>query len=222
MLALAGYLSKSALYTRDAPNANAQNSCEKENEWLSEAEYAIDTATIPRGGHRRRKSMEPKSLSNSTFSPSKTPISTMSPTKEYLNLGTPTPRRETVQFPANDDQRISSPNLPPPADSSANATPVKATDLQTAAEEGMTPSNHDDGAMSSFGSPATPYFFHPQDIVQQTCPPKQTQHLFFPPSGRIEDEPNEGMRAKLTVARRKSLQWAPRTSSPLARAYSYQ
>ena len=39
-------------------------SCERENKWLDETPYAVDTATVPRGGHRRRKSMEPKALAN--------------------------------------------------------------------------------------------------------------------------------------------------------------
>ncbi|KAK3951791.1 hypothetical protein QBC32DRAFT_362353 [Pseudoneurospora amorphoporcata] len=38
--------------------------CERENKWLDEADYLIDLAFIPRGGARRRKSMEPKALAN--------------------------------------------------------------------------------------------------------------------------------------------------------------
>ena len=39
------------------------SSCERDDVWLDEAKYAIDTNLIPRGGQRRRKSQEPRRLS---------------------------------------------------------------------------------------------------------------------------------------------------------------
>ncbi|KAL2271001.1 hypothetical protein VTJ83DRAFT_372 [Remersonia thermophila] len=36
--------------------------CERENQWLDESPYQIDTSIIPRGGARRRKSMEPRAV----------------------------------------------------------------------------------------------------------------------------------------------------------------
>jgi hypothetical protein len=38
--------------------------CERENKWLDETPYLIDTSIVPRGGARRRKSMEPRALAN--------------------------------------------------------------------------------------------------------------------------------------------------------------
>lgn len=38
--------------------------CEREARWLPESDYKIDTAHVPRGGARRRKSMEPRALAN--------------------------------------------------------------------------------------------------------------------------------------------------------------
>ncbi|KAJ2902449.1 putative signal transducer protein [Zalerion maritima] len=38
--------------------------CERENKWLDESPYLIDTSLLPRGGARRRKSMEPRALAN--------------------------------------------------------------------------------------------------------------------------------------------------------------
>ncbi len=38
--------------------------CERENKWLDEGPYYIDTALVPRGGARRRKSMEPRAIAN--------------------------------------------------------------------------------------------------------------------------------------------------------------
>ncbi|KLU88021.1 hypothetical protein MAPG_07008 [Magnaporthiopsis poae ATCC 64411] len=41
--------------------------CERENEWLEEAPYSIDTSLTPRGGGgRRRKTMDPNAFSNSS------------------------------------------------------------------------------------------------------------------------------------------------------------
>lgn len=197
------------------------DSCEKENKWLDEAEYAIDTSTIPRGGARRRKSMEPMSIRNSLFSPTKQFSSGMSPTKEFLNLGTPTPRRETVQIPVLDDRRVTFNGLEESDVLSTKPTPTKSG-AQEVDNEPSTPQQDMASTGAGFDSPTTPYFLNPQQLVQQTCPPKQSQQLFFPVSGRIDDEPSESMRQKLTLARRKSLQWAPRTSSPLARANLYQ
>ena len=39
-------------------------SCERTNRWLDEAPFVVDTSTIPRGGHNRRKSMEPTLLAS--------------------------------------------------------------------------------------------------------------------------------------------------------------
>ncbi|KAI6246740.1 hypothetical protein HI914_04637 [Erysiphe necator] len=38
--------------------------CERENKWLDETPYLIDIDVFPRGGNRRRKSMEPRALAN--------------------------------------------------------------------------------------------------------------------------------------------------------------
>lgn len=38
--------------------------CEREGKWLDEASYEVDSTILPRGGSRRRKSMEPRMLIN--------------------------------------------------------------------------------------------------------------------------------------------------------------
>lgn len=190
------------------------HSCERENRWLDEAEYAVDQSLIPRGGQRRRKSMEPKSLSHlhgslsAADSPSKLSPPLMSPTKEFLDLNTPG-RRETSSV-SLDDRRVSF----APA---VGASPESPSTPQRGEE---TPRGYSTPpvlgyAESTYGSPTTPYFLHPDHLVQQTCPPKQNQELFFPVSGRI-DEADESMRRRLLLARRKSLQFAPKVRSPLA------
>lgn len=48
-------------------------SCERENKWLDESAYAVDISILPRGGSRRRKSMEPRALLNINGTLSKAP-----------------------------------------------------------------------------------------------------------------------------------------------------
>ena len=173
-----------------------RNSCERKNKWVDETNYAVDISMVPRGGQRRRKSMEPRALLNingslvPTSSPRK--IAELSPTKEFLTFDSPTTGHESLA-------------VEPPE-------PVPATPALY--HEGFEYSQ-----MTFDGSPTTPYYLSKgAELVQQTCPPKQTQQLLFPLSGRIEDQPDEMMRQRLLLARRKTLQWAPKCSSPLSTA----
>ncbi|KAL8990423.1 MAG: hypothetical protein Q9169_008125 [Polycauliona sp. 2 TL-2023] len=185
--------------------------CEREDKWLDEATYAVDTSIIPRGGSRRRKSMEPRALANlhgnlvPAETPSRAPVAEISPTKEFLTFDTPASRRDTFEIL----QQIPT-------------TPVAAHDLGAANDNYY---NEEQNDFNSPLSPTTPYYLSKgAKLVQQTCPPKQQaqdQGLFFPLSGRIEDQPDEAVRRRLVAARRKSLQWACRVQSPLGRTVSY-
>ena len=179
------------------------HSCEREDKWIDEADYAVDTSIIPRGGSRRRKSMEPRSLAKMNSSrvpaetPSKAPPAEMSPTKEFLTFDTPISRRDTFEIL----QQVPSTPLP---------------------EGQITNDGVADEDFNSPLSPTTPYYLSKgAKLVQQTCPPKQAQELFFPLSGRIEDQPDAAVRQRLLMARRKSLQWASKVQSPLGRTVSY-
>ncbi|CAZ84361.1 unnamed protein product [Tuber melanosporum] len=55
--------------------------CQSEQEWMDESQFAVDLDIIPRGGHRRRKSMEPKALA--ALSEPKTP---QAPKKDAFSL----------------------------------------------------------------------------------------------------------------------------------------
>ncbi|KAI9818705.1 MAG: hypothetical protein M1832_004181 [Thelocarpon impressellum] len=182
--------------------------CEREGRWLDESKFAIDTSMVPRGGSRRRKSMEPRALTivNGSLlpaadTPKENKPPALSPTKEFLIFSSPARRESTLFVPC------ASPETPERDVISSSAYP-------------------DGDTSPSPSSPATPYFLHPAKIVQRTCPPKQQasateqQRRFFPVTGRIEDQPDEGVRARLMMARRKSLQWAPKIRSPLCRDVS--
>lgn len=119
------------------------------------------------------------------------PAAELSPTKEFLTFDTPASRRESFA-------------IQPPAPS----TPAVQGTIDVIGDSSL--------------SPTTPYYLSKgAQLVQQTCPPKQTQELLFPVSGRIDDQPDEAVRQRLLAARRKSLQWVPKVSSPLGRAVSY-
>ncbi|KAI9702415.1 MAG: hypothetical protein M1836_000894 [Candelina mexicana] len=193
--------------------------CERDNKWLDEAEYAVDTSLIPRGGHRRRKSMEPRALSNINGSLFPTGSSTprqpltadLSPTKEFLTFDTPTCRRDSFLIQRPTSQSTMAPQTPP----TQSQTPLTDT-----TENLDTPTNG--GGESSWDSPTTPYYLSKgASLIQQTCPPKQSGKLLFPLTGEINDQPDEGVRQRLVLARRKSLQWAPKVGSPLSRGVSF-
>lgn len=209
------------------------SSCERENRWLDESAYSIDTSLVPRGGQRRRKSMEPRALSSldGMVVPAATPGSRaatttasavpsegagvdLSPTKEFLTFSSPA-RRESTLF-----VKVASPDM-----SASPSTPAQDGSVAEPASV-YSPAETDGG-----DSPSTPYFLHPAQLVQRTCPPKRQNGFageqeqqrggeakrLFPLTGRIEDQPDESVRMRLLAARRKSLQWAPRIGSPLGR-----
>lgn len=146
--------------------------------------------------------MEPRVLANlnGNLVPVETPAKAsfyISPTKEFLNLSSPVSTSDS------------------PQESVDASTPVSTT-LAGAGQ----PVYEDD--VSSMGSPTTPYYLSKgAQLVQQSCPPKQIAKALFPLSGRIEDQPDQSVRQRLLLARRKSLQWAPKVGSPLGRSVSY-
>jgi hypothetical protein len=164
---------------------------------------------VPRGGSRRRKSMEPRALSNLNgnlvpldSSLSKQATSNVSPTKEFLNL---------ASFPDSPQSPVS-----PTVEKAARQPTLDADN--DGPETPLRPEIYPLPETPSLNSPTTPYYLSKgAQLVQQTCPPKQTGEGLFPVSGRIEDQPNERLRQRLLLARRKSLQWAPRINSPLGR-----
>ncbi|QSZ35265.1 hypothetical protein DSL72_008134 [Monilinia vaccinii-corymbosi] len=209
--------------------------CERENQWLDEASYAVDTAMIPRGGARRRKSMEPRALANlnGTLVPSTVPAKSAYSTLTYPDttpLTLKSKRRQSVQWQRSpihteegdadelgDDNWMLSP---------VPATPAPET-ISAYAEEGLW------GAETPGAQ--TPYFFKKDKLVQMTAPGGNKKFVDFE-----EDEESEGGRGggssrdgmgflrkqkdqsvmmRLMAARRKSLQWTPKVGSPLARRF---
>ncbi|KAG5298370.1 hypothetical protein I7I48_07805 [Histoplasma ohiense] len=206
--------------------------CERKGKWLDEINYGVDLRLIPRGGQKRRKSMEPRALSNFNGSIIKLDSSTSSnggrcsvsdrETFQELMRLSPTPpssRRESMEwdreFVASESEQKQYPAFP-----STPTNPSRSVAMSQSSAV-VTPSTPDfsyafdfDGA--SAPSPITPY--HPSQgtqLTQQTCPPKQLRQGLF---GNHSDSPvSEGLRIRLEAARRRSLVWKPKVGSPLGR-----
>ncbi|BCS01035.1 uncharacterized protein AKAW2_51376S [Aspergillus luchuensis] len=181
--------------------------CERENKWLDEAHYEVDLSIIPRGGAKRRKSMEPRALSNVNGTLVKTDAASASANRRRSSLAPPKESIPRDATPSSRDEP-STPDATPKI--GAGHTEADQQYCHTPKTPGYTLD------MDAIGmSPATPFYLSQRTkLVQQTCPPKQTrQGLFTTPAAARE--PNQKLRAKLEAARRKSMAYKPRVGSPL-------
>ncbi|KAJ5130309.1 uncharacterized protein N7515_006348 [Penicillium bovifimosum] len=184
--------------------------CERENQWLDETPYAVDSSIVPRGGAKRRKSMEPRALSNvngTLVRVSESPAPSAGRRRSGVNPGAVEGFRKitppTHKQPATPPQQISADSYKFPATPGYNFANLDAIGM----------------------SPATPAFLgNRSKLVQQSCPPKQTNRGLFPssrPTGRLSDEGDDEesrrqRRFRMEAARRKSLVYKPAVGSPLA------
>lgn len=146
--------------------------------------------------------MEPTRYSN--VNGNLVPVETPAKNDASSRITVESPDNEFLSFSAS--SRRESIRVIKPSEPKAPATPTPNV------------TNFDDDDGNNWGSPTTPYYLSKgAQLIQQTCPPKQTGELLFPASGRIEDQPDEVVRQRLILARRKSLQWAPKVGSPLGR-----
>ncbi|KAK0618396.1 hypothetical protein B0T17DRAFT_537809 [Bombardia bombarda] len=211
--------------------------CERENQWLDEAPYYIDTASVPRGGARRRKSMEPKAIANLNGMLVPTPVrntnnGASSPrSSNQATPKTPTNRRDSglwMHTPEDDITRLNS--LDDDGDADAIHEDAELTTVLTPVPK--TPAPEAVARYAANLSPATPSMMEsddedaadmPVDPMMRTCPPKPTGGKLFPElgAGVLGKEKDEKVLMRLMAARRKSLQFAPKVGSPLARAWKH-
>ena len=168
--------------------------------------------------------MEPRALANlnGTLIPSSQTPSRMSPSKDHLGLpGTPfshkkVGRRESVEWVRS-----------PSSDNNANAdetlilSPVPATPapetISAYGEDGLY------GVDQETPGGQTPYFFHKEQLVQKTAPASrrfvdtEQDGVEMMGAGILAQKKDESVMMRLMAARRKSLQFAPKVGSPLAR-----
>ncbi|EKV07525.1 hypothetical protein PDIP_72980 [Penicillium digitatum Pd1] len=185
--------------------------CERENQWLNETPYAVDCSIIPRGGAKRRKSMEPRALSNvngTLVRISESPVPSAVRRRSGVNAGAVEGFRKIT--PLTHQQQMPS---TPPQQSSADRYHFPAT-------PGYNFANLDAIGMS----PATPGFLgNRSKLLQQSCPPKQSNRGLFPsakPASNIlddgqDEESRRQRRFRMEAARRKSLVYKPSIASPL-------
>ncbi|KLJ08547.1 hypothetical protein EMPG_16022 [Blastomyces silverae] len=208
--------------------------CERKGKWLDEINYGVDVSLVPRGGQKRRKSMEPRALSNMNGSIIKLDSSTSSnsgkrngaadrETFQELMRVSPTPpssRRETREWDSPEPQQQQQQQHF--AIQSTPTNPSRST-AASPSSEAETPTTPDfnyafdfDGA--SAPSPITPYYpSQGTQLAQQTCPPKQLRQGLFDDNGRGDSQMSEGLKIRLEAARRRSLVWKPKVGSPLGR-----
>lgn len=197
---------------------------------------------VPRGGHRRRKSMEPRALANmnGTLVPSQTPSRmSMSPIKEFLNL----PETPSLNFSSKRGRResvewVRSPSSATPEVEPDNQTMILSPIPATPAPEALSSMYTESGLYGNEGDETpggqTPYFLQKEQLVQKTAPAgrryvdrEQDEGMGFEGGkgylgsggemGWLEEKKDESVMARLMAARRKSLQFAPKVGSPLAR-----
>ncbi|KAL5333006.1 hypothetical protein BJX70DRAFT_382255 [Aspergillus crustosus] len=181
--------------------------CEQNNEWLDEAPYAVDSSIIPRGGANRRKSMEPRALSNINGTLVKTD-SAGSSTSRRQSTAAGNFIRSTTPLPSDDGSTPEDTPKYGPGHTEGDQRYWQTPKTPSAASLGYN--------LDSIGmSPATPFYLSQRSrLVQQTCPPKQTQQGLFSRTPSINGPPQH-LKAKLEAARRKSLAFKPSIGSPL-------
>lgn len=208
-------------------------SCERENEWLEEGPYYIDTDLVPRGGARRRKSMEPKAIANLNGMLVPTPGRQSSARECQSMPATPNNRRDSslwMHTPEDEARDNDAKNM-------ENEGIHEDLDWDAAALLTPVPKTPAPEAIHRFAMGATPGGSSPEDddddnddansimtrehLIQRTCPPKQKQNNVFSDLGEgvLSREKDENVLMKLMAARRKSLQFAPKIASPLSRAW---
>ncbi|KAB5584795.1 hypothetical protein GE09DRAFT_1068264 [Coniochaeta sp. 2T2.1] len=213
--------------------------CERENTWLDEAPYYINTTLAPRGGARRRKSMEPKALANLDGQVViKTPSSKPASSARDCQSLPPTPlqpssfrRRDSCLWMRTPPEQLhlSPEDLDEAAatsdwDENNNSflTPVPKTPAPEqvaryaaavaleATPTGMDMTDSENGDTDEHGR---------MEMMTRTCPPKSSSVYHELGEGVLKREKDEGVLMRLMAARRKSLQFAPKVGSPLARAW---
>lgn len=144
----------------------------------------------------------------------------VSPTKEFLNIPD-TPGTSSRSARRKSTLWVRSPS----SDGDANGdgaslilSPVPATPAPEAisayAEHLLDNASPDAGT--------TPYFLRREELVQRTCPPNRglgsaNNALSIRGDGEGSTNGSGALMQRLLLARRKSLQWAPKVGSPLAK-----
>jgi hypothetical protein len=183
------------------------------NDWVEESPYKIDTSNIPRGGARRRKSMEPKALANMNGT------LVTGPTKggSRTTPSTPSNRRQSTQWMYTPSEQDEDEEMEDFEWSEAILTPVPKTPApeaiaRYAANLDLESASADDDDDDDLDESPTK-----DALLMRTCPPKKSIREMG--VGLLSQTKDDGVLMRLMAARRKSLQFAPKIGSPLARTW---
>lgn len=218
-------------------------SCERENEWLEEAPYYIDTSLVPRGGARRRKSMEPRAIANMNGMLVPSPVrssrgSQTAPTTPANNRRASALWIRSPDKSLDDDGSDNSDDDDGADPSWTTLTPVPKTPAPEAIARfaaNVSPGSTSPSSVGSIDSEDPLSRDHDDDddeaaddrrrrrqeeMLLRTCPPpKRTTTFVELGEGVLSKEKDERVLMRLMAARRKSLQFAPKIGSPLARTW---
>ncbi|KAI1007167.1 hypothetical protein K3495_g1052 [Podosphaera aphanis] len=193
--------------------------CERDNIWLDEAPYLVETDFIPPSNTCRRTA----NCKNTTDS-----ISTLRQRRRHQNEHKNLPSTiQELPTASESHRRDSSEWVRPPI-------PAEIQDLSQLPPLPTTPCPEGfagyDGDQTYHETPSeTPYFLHRECLLQKTAPVKRHMHpeqtrldtyheQHHGPGGVPTGDRNEGIMLRLLAAKRKSLQWAPKVGSPLAKS----
>ncbi|KAK8016503.1 hypothetical protein PG993_014692 [Apiospora rasikravindrae] len=194
--------------------------CERENEWMDEAPYYVDTSLIPRGGQRRRKSMEPKALANRNGT-LVTPMKQTSAPRDCQTVpNNHVSRRDSTAWMRTPSDRDEDEEMDAVGEEDWDAigmlTPVPKTPApETIARFAMDVPPETPGAQTDTEEDDSP---EKDAMLMRTAPPKPSLYAELG-QGLLGREKDQGVMMRLMAARRKSLQFAPKIASPLSKAW---
>lgn len=210
--------------------------CEREGKWLNEDGYIVDSSIIPRGGKKRRKSMEPKRMSNvggtlmdaSGRTDENEELPQLSPNPLSMTRRRRSSRRDSMEWVRNnqrneddddDDNDGNDGHDRENHDVKGEQAGVFADNAVASKENSpTTPTNQTfDHGIANGNSPFTPSnsSYPNKEILQKTCPPKlQNRGLSEgPPSLENPNGESGGSRgAAITQAMKLQLDMAKRKS----------
>ncbi|KAI1854180.1 hypothetical protein JX266_001321 [Neoarthrinium moseri] len=195
--------------------------CERENEWLDEAQYYIDTSLVPRGGARRRKSMEPRALANMNGTLVTPMKQTAAPARDCQTVpNNHVSRRDStawVRSPSNPDDDEEMGYADEDQWDGSMLTPVPKTPAPEAIHRYVTEMDVTPETPSAdWSQDNTP---EQQQMLTRTAPPKPSIYADLG-SGVLSPQKDQNVMMRLMAARRKSLQFAPKIASPLSKAWN--
>ncbi|KAK7984846.1 hypothetical protein PG988_002468 [Apiospora saccharicola] len=197
--------------------------CERENEWVDEAPYYVDTSLVPRGGQRRRKSMEPKALANNNgtlVTPMKqtsaprdcqtVPNNHVSRRDSTAWMRTPSDRDEDEEMDAAGEEDWDAIGMltPVPKTPAPETVARFAMDIAPETPAAQTDTEEDEDSPEH------------NAMLMRTAPPKPSLYAELG-QGLLSQKKDQGVMMRLMAARRKSLQFAPKIASPLSKAWKH-